>query len=98
MEDFTAVDLRVGTVVEASEAPGGGAHVLVIDFGGLGRRTSSAQITERYTPEALVGRQVVAVLNGRGSGEVLVLAAVSATEGAVLLTPEARVADGTRVV
>lgn len=98
-------DLRVGTVVAARVNPAARkpALVLEIDFGPLGRRTSSAQIAALYTPETLVGRQVVAVVNlppRRVAGvvsEVLVLAAVDPAAGTVLLAPERRVADGTPV-
>lgn len=93
--DFTAHDLRVGTVVEASlEAR---ALRLTVDFGGT-RRTTTAHITERYAPEGLVGTQVVAVLDRDSRATCVVLAAVSATEGAVLVRPEEPVPDGTRVV
>lgn len=94
--DFTAYDLRVGTVVEAVGTAD--AVRLTIDFGGV-RREAEARITENYGPDGLVGHQVVAVTNpGGGSKEVVVLAAVSPSEGAVLLRPERPVADGTQVV
>lgn len=95
--DFTAFDLRVGTVVEAVLADD--ALRLTIDFGGL-RREAEARITENYGPDNLVGHQVVAVTNpgGTSAGEVVVLAAVSPSEGAVLLRPDRPVADGTQVV
>ena len=93
--DFTAFDLRVGTVVEAVLADD--ALRLVIDFGGV-RREAEARITENYGPDGLVGHQVVAVTNSGGAGEAVVLAAVSPSEGAVLLRPERPVADGTQVV
>lgn len=102
--DFERVDIRVGTVLSAAPNPAARrpAYVLRIDFGPLGVRTSSAQLTEHYTPEALVGRQVAAVVNfapKRVAGvksEVLVLASVGA-EGTVLLAPTQPVADGARV-
>lgn len=95
--DFTAFDLRVGTVVEAvAEAD---ALHLTIDLGGV-RREAVSHITENYGPDDLIGHQVVAVTNPAGSsaGEVVVLAAVSPSHGAVLLRPERPVADGTQVV
>ena len=79
------------------------AYVLRIDFGALGTRTSSAQITRNYAPGDLVGKQVVAVLNfepKRVAGvksEVLVLGAVSAEHGVVLLEPTFAVESGTRI-
>ncbi len=95
--DFTALALRVGTITSA--APEGDGLRLSVDLGG-DTRHALAHITERYGPDDLVGRQVVVVLDppGGASGEVVVLAAVSATEGAVLLRPDAPVPDGTAVV
>ena len=103
--DFFAIDLRIGTVVAAEPFPEARkpAIRLEIDFGAeLGRRRSSAQITDHYTPERLVGRQVVAVMNigtrriaGFTSG-VLVLGGMT-EGGVVLLAPDAAVSDGTRI-
>lgn len=104
--DLDALNVRIGTVRAArpnarARVP---ALVLDIDFGPLGVRTSSAQITDRYTPEALVGRQVVCALGlapRRIAGIVstcLVLGAVPEDgSGVVLLAPDAPVPDGTRV-
>lgn len=103
--ELSKLELRVGTVVDAANNPK--AHrpavVLTIDFGPYGTRTSSAQLTANYTPESLMGRQVVAVTNlppKRVAGvrsEVLVLAAVSADQGTVLLELERPVDNGTPV-
>lgn len=95
--DFTAYDLRVGTVVEAAVRDG--ALALTIALGGA-TRTATAYVTERYAPESVLGRQVVVVANpdGRRDGEVVVLAAVSPSDGAVLLQPDRPVPDGTQVV
>lgn len=90
--DFTSVDLRVGTVVEAA-AEGDALH-LVIDMGGV-RREAVSHITENYGPDDLIGTQVVVVPSG---AEVVVLAAVSPSQGAVLLRPDRPVSDGTQVV
>ncbi|MDT7855459.1 hypothetical protein RQM47_02255 [Rubrivirga sp. S365] len=92
--DFTAVDLRVGTVVEAA-AEGGALH-LVIDLGGV-RREAVSHITENYAPADLLGGQVVTVPTPGGTG-VVVLAAVSPSDGAVVLRPDRPVANGTQVV
>lgn len=105
-DDFLRADLRVGTVRSAEPNPKARkpAYVLRIDFGPLGMRTSSAQLTERYAAEDLVGRQVVAVVNfppKRVAGvtsEVLVLGAVDEAAGTTLLAPTHPVADGTCVV
>ena len=63
--EFERVALHVGTIVEARIFPAARkpAYQLTLDFGPLGQRQSSAQVTDHYTPESLVGRQVLAVLN-----------------------------------
>ena len=63
--EFERVSLHVGTIVEARAFPAARkpAYQLTIDFGPMGVRASSAQITDHYTPESLIGRQVLAVLN-----------------------------------
>lgn len=102
---FSSVEIRVGTVREAIPFPEARtpAIKLRIDFGAGDERWSSAQITERYTPEELVGRQVLAVTNlppKRVAGfksECLTLG-VAATDGAVVLvTPDETVATGARL-
>ncbi|GAC1687365.1 MAG: chaperone CsaA [Gemmatimonadaceae bacterium] len=104
--DFQRVEMRVGTVTRAEAFPEARrpAIKLWIDFGeSLGVLRSSAQITARYTPDALVGRQVVAVTNlgaRRIAGfesEVLVLGAVDGAGEVVLLQTDVAVADGVRI-
>lgn len=103
--DFLKVDIRVGTILEVLENPKSRqpAYVLTIDFGELGQKNSSAQITQNYSKEELLGKQIIAVVNfppKRVAGvksEVLVLAAVCKTQGTVLLQPSILVENGTRI-
>ena len=105
-DEFFRTDIRVGRVVSAEEFPGARkpAYKLLIDFGPLGERRSSAQIIARYTPEELVGRLVIAVTKfpprqiATFMSEVLVLGAPDAAGDAILLAPDAEVALGTRVI
>jgi len=90
--DFTTVDLRIATVVEA--VADGDALRLTIDLGGV-QREAVTHVTENYGPDDLRGTQVVVVTNGP---EPVVLAAVSPSQGAVLLRPDRPVANGTQVV
>ena len=105
-DDFFAIDIRVGTVRRAEAFPEARkpSIKLEIDFGAeLGIKRSSAQLTVHYTPESLVGRQVVAVTNigtrriAGFTSEVLVLGAMPDPREVVLLAPDHRVADGTRI-
>ena len=105
-DDFFAIDLRIGTVLAAEPFPEARkpAIKLRIDFGPeLGERRTSAQLTRHYTPEQLVGRQVVAVVNigtrriAGFTSEVLVLGGVPEEGDVVLLAPDAAVPNGTRV-
>lgn len=106
LDDFHRVDIRVGTVVAAEQFPEARkpAIKLVIDFGeGVGRKRSSAQITDHYTPETLIGRQVAAVVNfpprqiGPMMSEVLCLGFPDADGKVVLVEPSERVPDGGRL-
>lgn len=105
VEGFFRYQVRVGTIVEASlnEKARKPAYRLMINFGDLGVKRSSAQITEHYRPEALVGRQVVAVLNfparqvASVMSEVLVLGATDEDGAVVLLGLDQKVADGTSI-
>ncbi len=103
--DFDAVDIRVGVVTDAREFPEARrpAYRLWIDFGPLGLKRASAQITRHYQPEQLIGRHVIAVVNfpprqvGPFLSEVLVLGAYDAEGAVVLLEPERAVAPGSRI-
>jgi tRNA-binding protein len=105
-EEFFAIDMRVGTVVTAEPFPEARkpAIKLSIDFGPeLGIKRSSAQLTGHYTPEQLVGRQIVAAVNlgtRRIAGfvsDVLVLGAMPTATDVVLLRVDAPVSNGTRI-
>ncbi|GEO80310.1 tRNA-binding protein [Pararhodospirillum oryzae] len=106
LDDFHRLDIRIGTVVEAFPFPEARkpAWRLTVDFGPeLGRRHSSAQLTRHYTPETLVGRQVLAVVNfpprriGPVVSECLVLAVPDPDGEPVLLGPDQGVPDGGRL-
>ena len=104
-DDFMKLDIRVGTIMEArvfakARKP---AYQLVVDFGEeIGTKKSSAQITQHYTPEELVGRQVLAVVNfpprqiADFMSEVLVLGTYS-EGGVVLIRPDKDVQNGDKL-
>lgn len=105
-DQFLAVDIRIGTIVEALPFPQARkpAYRLLIDFGpAIGRRRSSAQITEHYTLEELPGRQVAAVVNfpprqiGPMLSEVLTLGFPDAEGKVVLFHPTHPVPNGGRL-
>ena len=105
-DDFEKVDIRVGKVTRAEPYPEARkpAIKLWVDFGGaLGEKKSSAQLTRHYTPETLIGRQVMAVLNfpprqiGKVMSEVLVLGVPDSDGEVVLLTPDQDVPLGGRL-
>lgn len=102
--DFKKIEIRVGTIIEASINKGARkpAYKLRIDFGEFGIKNSSAQITELYQPEDLIGKQIVAVMNfepikiSEVKSEVLVLGSL-AERGVILLSLDKPTANGTLI-
>ena len=105
-DDFMKVDIRVGVVTRAEPYPEARipAIKLWVDFGGdLGEKKSSAQLTDHYTPEALIGTNVMAVVNfpprqiGKVMSEVLVLGVPDAKGAVVLMRPDMDIPAGGRL-
>ncbi|CAI9685852.1 tRNA-binding protein [Elizabethkingia anophelis] len=100
--DFEKIDMRVGTIISAVvfEKARKPAYQLEIDFGDLGIRKSSAQITDRYNTETLVGQQIIAVVNfpkkqiANFFSECLVLGIVGTNQVITLLQPEQKTTNG----
>ena len=102
-DDFTRVDIRVGTIIEAAPLEGARkpAYRLSIDFGPeIGVRKSSAQLTVHYQAESLVGRQLAAVVNfpprqiGKFMSQVLTLGFPTDDGSVVLIVPDKKVPNG----
>lgn len=102
--DFSKIEMRVGTIVEAevfkeAQKP---AYKITVDFGALGQRKTSAQITKLYSPDAIIGKQVIAVVNfppkqiANILSECLILGAVDGEE-VTLLTTDNPVKNGLRI-
>jgi len=104
-DDFEKVDIRTGTILEVNEFPGARkpAYQLTIDFGELGIKRSSAQITALYTKEEIIGKQVIAVVNfpvkqiANFFSECLVLGVYNENKDVVLLHPSLSVKNGSRI-
>ena len=104
-DDFEKIDIRAGTIIEVNDFPAARkpAYQLSIDFGDLGIKKSSAQITSLYTKEELMGKQVVAVVNfpvkqiGNFFSECLVLGVYNENNEVVVLHPSLQVKNGSRI-
>lgn len=102
---FMKVEMRVGTIISAEEFKEvrNPAYKMLVDFGALGIKKTSAQITKLYDADSLVGRQVVAVVNfppkqiANMMSECLVLGGIGNDKEIILLQPERQVENGTRI-
>lgn len=104
--DFMKVEVRVGTIVDVQEFPEARrpAFKLFVDFGAeIGQRKTSAQVTQNYTREELIGRQVAAVVNfppkqvGKFMSEILVLGFPDENGNVTLISPDKAVPNGGRL-
>ena len=104
-DDFEKIDIRTGTILEVNDFPKAKkpAYQLIIDFGPMGTKTSSAQITHHYSKETLLGKQVVAVVNfpprqiANFFSECLVLGVYDANNQVILLQPDKTTLNGQRI-
>jgi len=105
IKDFSKIDIRVGTIIKAEplEKAKNPAYHLEIDFGILGIKHSSAQITERYGVDELIGRQIIAIVNfppkqiAGVKSEVLVMGANDDNKNVILLEPQKNISNGAKV-
>jgi len=103
--DFEKIDIRTGTITQATDFPKAKkrAFQITIDFGELGIKKSSAQITRFYTAESLVGQQVVAIVNfppkqiANFVSECLVLGVYDENKDVVLLQPQQKISNGLKI-
>ncbi len=103
--DFEKIDIRVGTIVEINDFPKAKkpAYQLKIDFGSLGFKNSSAQITDLYTKEELLNRQIIAVVNfapkqiANFISECLVLGIYNSQNKVILLSSAQKVENGLKI-
>lgn len=103
--DFEKIDIRTGTIIEAKDFPGARkpAYQLSIDFGALGIKKSSAQITKHYSSKDLIGKQIVAIVNfppkqiANFFSECLVLGVYDESNDVVLLQPDRKLSNGLKI-
>lgn len=104
-KEFMNVEMRIGTIIsaEAFKEARNPAYKMVIDFGELGLKKTSAQITALYEPKDIIGQQVIAVVNfppkqiATMMSECLVLGGVGANKEVTLIQPERPIENGTRI-
>ena len=104
-DDFEKIDMRSGTIINAEEFPNAkkAAYILTIDFGEIGIKKSSAQITALYNKEELLGKQIIAVINfppkqiANFYSECLVLGVYTVDNKVVLLQPTQQAINGSRI-
>jgi tRNA-binding protein len=104
-QDFEKIDIRAGTILEVNDFPEAkkAAYKLTIDFGDLGIRKSSAQITDYYEKQELIGKQVIAIVNfppkqiANFFSECLVLGVYTDKKEVVLLTPDRKINNGWKI-
>ena len=105
LSTFKQLKLQVGTIISAELNPKARkpAYILTIDFGHFGIKKSSAQLTQHYSAEQLMGRQIIAITNlppmqiAQIKSEVLVLASADSKQGTILLQPEQTVPNGAEI-
>lgn len=103
--DFEKIDIRVGTIVDAKpfEKAKNASYQIWIDFGDLGILKSSAQITSLYNCDALIGKQIIAVVNflekqiANFMSECLIIGIIGTNKEVTLIEPEQKVANGLRI-
>lgn len=103
--DFQKVEMRIGTIIHAEifKEARNPAYKITVDFGELGTKKTSAQVTVLYNPEDLIGKQVVAVVNfppkqiANMMSECLILGGLGDGKAVILLQPERLVKNGTKI-
>jgi tRNA-binding protein len=104
-QDFEKIDIRTGTIIEVNDFPKARkpAYQLTIDFGPLGIKNSSAQITHHYAKESLLNKQIIAVVNfppkqiANFYSECLVLGVYDDDNQVILLQPDKQVTNGNKI-